>query len=140
MSNASSSSKPGSGTMLPSGRKPVDPRSEAGYLAQQAADAKAAFTVMAREMGTGLEQVANAHPLVALGLAVVSGALVARMVAPHPHHGHNGDSAPASPPPKPSFIDNLLADTIQPVLRDLAVSVLGVITSPKTPDQTADGR
>ena len=131
MSNASFSSKPGSGTTLPSGRNALDPKSEAGYLAQQAADAKAAITETAREMGTGLKRAANQHPLLAMGLAAVTGALVARAVSSPSRHGHDAESAKPAPPTPPSFIDKFLADTIQPVVLDLAAAVIGLIMNPK---------
>jgi hypothetical protein len=116
---------------LPSGRNALDPKSEEGYLAQQAADAKAAITATAREMGTGLEQAANEHPLLAMGLAAVTGALVARAVSSPSRNGHDAESAKPPQPTPPSFIDKLLADTIQPVVLDLAAAVIGLIVNPK---------
>lgn len=139
MSNANNSSGPGLGTTLPSGRKPSRPTTEAGYLAQQAVEAKAAIKATAREMGAGVEHAASAHPLLAIGLAAVTGALVARVVSPHAHHGHNGESAPHPPSATPSFLDNFLADTVQPVVRDLAATVLGMLTTPPPrPESTED--
>jgi hypothetical protein len=131
MSNASISSKPGSGTTLPSGRKALTPKSEAGYLAQQALDAKAAITATAREMGTGLEQAAHEHPLLAIGLAAVTGALVARVVSPPSHDGHNAEPAKPPQPTPQSFIDKFLADTIQPVILDLAAAAIALLVNPK---------
>ncbi len=129
---------------MPSGRRSSTPTTEAGYLAQQAAEAKAAIKATAREMGAGVEHAASAHPLLAIGLAAVTGALVARVVSPHAHHGHNGESAPHPPAAAPSFLDNFLADTIQPVVRDLAAIVLKMLTTSQPraepPDDTPQPR
>ena len=127
MSNASFSSKPGLGTTLPSGRKAADLKSEEGYLALQAADAKAAIARTACEMGTSLEQAAKEHPLLAIGLSAVASALVARAVTSRSHNGR--DVEPAKPPP--SFIDKFLTDTIEPIVLDLAAIVIGSIVNPK---------
>jgi hypothetical protein len=135
MNNANNSSAPGLGTTLPNGRKPSTPTTEADYLTQQAVEAKAAIKATAREMGAGVEHAASEHPLLAIGLAAVTGALVARVVSPHVHHGHNGESAPHPPPAAPSFLDNFLADTVQPVVRDLAAMALGMLTTPPPPPE-----
>jgi hypothetical protein len=131
MSNANFSSKPDSGTTSPSGRNVLNPKSEEGYLAQQAADAKAAITDTAREMGTGLKQAAQQHPLLAMGLAAVTGALVARAVSSPSRNGRAAESAKPPQPTPPSFIDKFLADAIQPVLLDLAALVIGLVVNPK---------
>src|SRR5437867_7967896 len=81
MSSANASSEPCTATTSPTGPPFPASKSEADYLALQAADAKAAFTHTANELGRDLKQVANEHPLLALSTAAVAGALAARLIA-----------------------------------------------------------
>ena len=98
--------------------------SEADYLEQQAADARAAMAQTAREMGQTLQRKAGEHPLVLLGAVAVAGALAARAFRPASHVG-----PPEESPAAPSFLGTIMTDTIQPLVQDLARTAVLTIAS-----------
>jgi hypothetical protein len=96
--------------------------SEAEYLEQQAADARAAMVQTVHEMGQTLQRQADQHPLLVLGAAAVAGALVA--CAFHPA-GHDG--AREKSPAAPSFFEGMVAETLPPLIQDLARTVVTAV-------------
>jgi hypothetical protein len=97
--------------------------SETEYVAQQAADAKAAMARTVRGIARPLENGAHEHPLLVIGAAALAGALAARAIRPSSHNG-----ASEKKPSRPSFLVGVLADAIKPLALDMAVAGIAAIS------------
>jgi hypothetical protein len=122
MNNGSATNAPVSGTTSRAAPPPPASGSTTDYLAHQDAAAKAAMGETLRALAQAARQEANAHPLLTLGGAAVAGALASRLF---------GGRAPATSPPAAAprpAPPGVLAETLQPVLAELALSAISMVT------------
>jgi len=97
--------------------------SETEYVAQQAADAKAAMAQTGRGIVKSVENSAHEHPLLAIGAAALAGVLAARAIRPSSHNG-----ASEKKKPRPSFLGGVLAEAITPLAVDMGLAAVAAIS------------
>lgn len=99
-------------------------------MARQAADAIAALTHSFHDIGKGLNESAKEHPLLALGVAAVAGAVIARAVSPSSRNGERERSSSEEMKEHTTVLGSLLVDTFKPVIQSLLLTVAAEITQP----------
>ena len=137
MNTAKVANAPSSGTTSSAALNHPRPNREREYLNRQAADATAALAHTAQDLGKQLRHTAQAHPVLALGVAAVGGALLGRTLA---GRGRNTEHPPAPrPSAPPSFLIGLVNDTLKPLVPGLIAAALAALQArePARPEPPA---